>query len=205
VRRALAAALLVLAAQGAGAATTVMVLSLGRDQVELLIDGAVVRRLGRGQSSPEGVVVHEIGPDAALVEVDGKRWRMGLGSSTASSVVLQADARGHFLAEVLVNGVPVRALVDTGASAVSLNAADARRLGLDLSRAQPVTLQTAGGARRGLRTRLASVQLGDLVLRDVEAVVSEANDLPVALLGMSFLRFLDMQRSGQTLTLTQRH
>jgi predicted aspartyl protease len=39
----------------------------------------------------------------------------------------------------------------------------------------------------------------------VEATVSEADELPIALLGMSFLSQLEMQRSGRTLTLTRRH
>jgi len=107
--------------------------------------------------------------------------------------------------DIYVNGAPVRALVDTGATSVTINLADARRLGVDLANAQPIVLQTTGGQRRGLRARLASVQVGDIVLRDVEAAISEGNELPIVLLGMSFLRQVDLQRSGQTLTLTKRH
>jgi aspartyl protease family protein len=201
----LLAACLFLSTLPAAAGTTVMVLSLTRDQVELLVNGAVVRRLYRGQSTPEGIVVHDIAGDSAIVEVDGRRWQMKLGSSTASSVVLQADARGHFVAEILVNGVALRALVDTGASAVAMNASDARRIGVDLGGAQPIVVQTAGGPRRGLRVRLASVQVGDIVLRNVEATISESNELPIVLLGMSFLSQVDLQRTGSTLTLVRRH
>jgi aspartyl protease family protein len=204
VRAALLALLLALAPAAFGA-TTVMVLSISRGQVEVLINGSVVRRLYAGQTTPEGVVVHEVRGDSALVEVDGKRWQMSLGSSTASSVLLQADPRGHFVTEILLNGVPMRALVDTGATTIALNMNDAQRLGIDLAAAQRIVMQTAGGPRRGLRARLASVQLGEIVLRDVEATISEGNELPIVLLGMSFLGQVEMQRSGQTLTLTRRH
>jgi len=203
VKAALLAGLLLVAS--AAQATTVMVISIARGEVELLVNGAVVRRLVAGQTTPEGIVVHEVRADSALVEVDGKRWQMTLGSSTATSVALQADARGHFVTDIYVNGAPVRALVDTGATSVTINLADARRLGVDLANAQPIVLQTTGGQRRGLRARLASVQVGDIVLRDVEAAISEGNELPIVLLGMSFLRQVDLQRSGQTLTLTKRH
>lgn len=203
--RALLFALALLLGAPAFPATTVMVLAIKRDEVEVLINGSVLRRLAPRQATPEGVVLHEIRADAAIIEVDGRRWQMTLGSATASSVVLHADARGHFVAEVYVNGMPVRALVDTGASAVALNLHDARRLGVDLAGAQPLLMQTAGGPRRGLRARLASVQIGDIVLRDVEAAISESNELPIVLLGMSFLGQVDMQRSGRTLTLTRRH
>ncbi|MGQ0547397.1 MAG: TIGR02281 family clan AA aspartic protease [Betaproteobacteria bacterium] len=203
--RRLAAALALAAASFGASATTVMVMSIGPGRVELLVNGAVVRSLRPGETSPEGVRLVEIGPQGALLEVDGRRWQMALGSSTSSSVVLQADARGHFFANAMINGVPVRSLVDTGASAVSLNLADAQRLGVNLAGAQRIAMHTAGGVRQGLRVKLAVVQLGDIVLRDVEATVSVANELPIVLLGMSFLNQVEMQRSGGTLTLTRRH
>jgi aspartyl protease family protein len=203
--RRLAAMLLLAAASPAALATTVMVMSIGQGRVDVLVNGSAVRTLRPGETSPEGVRLIEVGPQGALVEVDGRRWTMGLGSSTATSVVVQADARGHFLVTAAINGVPMRALVDTGASAVSLNLSDARRLGVNLAGAQSVTLQTAGGPRQGLRARLATVQVGDIVLRDVEATVSVADELAIVLLGMSFLNHLELQRAGTTLTLTRRH
>jgi aspartyl protease family protein len=203
--RRLAAMLLLAAASPAALATTVMVMSIGQGRVDVLVNGSAVRTLRPGETSPEGVRLIEVGPRGALVEVDGRRWTMGLGSSTATSVVVQADARGHFLVTAAINGVPMRALVDTGASAVSLNLSDARRLGVNLAGAQSVTLQTAGGPRQGLRARLATVQVGDIVLRDVEATVSVADELAIVLLGMSFLNHLELQRAGTTLTLTRRH
>jgi len=63
---------------------------------------------------------------------------------------------------------------------------------------------TAGGPRPALVVRLASVRVGEVLVSDVEATVSEADELPIALLGMTFLNELEMQRSGRTLTLTRR-
>ena len=62
----------------------------------------------------------------------------------------------------MINGVAVRALVDTGASSVALNLNDAQRLGINLAGAQRIDMHTAGGVRPGLRARLAVVQLGDI-------------------------------------------
>ncbi len=186
-------------------ATTVMVMSLTGSRVELLIDNRAVRSLRIGEVSPEGVKLVEIRDGAALLEFDGRRWQMPLGSSTAASVMLQADERGHFIVEALVNGVPLRAIVDTGASTVAINMSDARRAGVDFAGTRRVMVQTAGGPRQALLVRLANVRIGDILVHDVEATVSEADELPVALLGMSFLNQLEMQRSGRTLTLTRRH
>jgi aspartyl protease family protein len=48
---------------------------------------------------------------------------------------------------------------------------------------------------------LASVRVGDVTVRDVDAIVVDNDTLPVGLLGMSFLGRFDMQRQGSTLVL----
>jgi len=205
MRSAALAALLALWASSCLAGTSVRVLSISGERVDLLVNGSVTRSLYRGETSAEGVYVVEVRDDSVLIEVEGKSFRMTPGSSTTPSAVLQADPRGHFLVEVAINGTPVRAIVDTGASTVAINLEDARRMGVDLIGAPSVMVQTAAGPRRALRARLTDVRLGDIQLQNVEATVSEANDLPIVLLGMSFLDQLYMQRSGRTLILTRRY
>ena len=104
-----------------------------------------------------------------------------------------------------INGIPVRALVDTGASSIAMNLSDARRAGVNLSGARRVRILTASGAREALLVQLGTVQVGDIVVNDVEATLSERDELPITLLGMSFLKHLDMYRIGASLTLTLRH
>ena len=199
---ALAAAL---AAPGVASATTVLVMSITGSGVEILVNNSVVRTLRPGESSPEGVKLIDLGSGAALIEVDGRRWLMPLGSSTATTLVLQADERGHFIVTAAINGIPVRALVDTGASSIAMNLSDARRAGVNLSGARRVRILTASGAREALLVQLGTVQVGDIVVNDVEATLSERDELPITLLGMSFLKHLDMYRIGASLTLTLRH
>jgi len=194
-----------LAAPGAALATTVLVMSITGSGVEVLVNNSVVRTLRPGEISPEGVKLIDLGSGAALIEVDGRRWLMPLGSSTATTLVLQADERGHFIVTAAINGIAVRALVDTGASSIAMNLSDARRAGVDLSGARRVRILTASGAREALLVRLGTVQVGDIVVNDVEATLSERDELPITLLGMSFLRHLDMYRIGASLTLTLRH
>jgi len=189
---------------GMASATSVLMISITGTSVEVLINNSAVRTLRPGETSPEGVKLIDLGTGGALIEVDGRRWLMPLGSSTASSLVLQADERGHFIVTAAINGVPVRALVDTGASAVAMNLSEARRAGVSLSGARRVRVLTASGAREALLVQIASVQVGEIVVYDVEATLSERDELPITLLGMSFLKHLDMYRSGASLTLTRR-
>src|SRR5690606_33596066 len=94
---------------------------------------------------------------------------------------------GHFWAEAMVNGKPVRALVDTGASVVALTREDALRLGLDL---RPEDFDqwvgAAGGPARAARIQLAHVSVAGARVERVEAMVIE-DGLPASLLGMSYL------------------
>jgi aspartyl protease family protein len=207
LKRLLAVLLLFAAPVTALAQATVFVMSIAPGKVDFMINGSVVRSLRPGETSPEGVRLARIERDVAIVEVGGRALQMRVGSSTSTSVSLQADRNGQYWAQLLVNGVATRAVVDTGATAVAMNLAEAQRLRVDLSRGQHAYTQTANGRRDGWRVRIAHVQVGDIALANVEGFVINggAQELPVVLLGMSFLGQLEMQRSGATLVLTRRH
>jgi aspartyl protease family protein len=63
---------------------------------------------------------------------------------------------------------------------------------------------TANGPTRIWRVKLASVKVGGITLSDVDASVHE-QDMPVVLLGMSFLNRMEIRRDGQSMVLTQRY
>ena len=121
-----------------------------------------------------------------------------------AGTVLQADERGHFFAQGMINGSPVRMLVDTGASLIALPAAEAKRMGIDYLRGGRGTASTANGVVPVYRVRLDTVRIGDLELNQVDALVQEQG-LPIALLGMSFLNRTEMRRSGEQMTLQRRY
>lgn len=107
------------------------------------------------------------------------------------NVRIAADRGGHYRTEIRVNGRPVNALVDTGASLVVLRYEDARSLGLVYGSDRfDVPVQTANGTGHVRRVKLSSVRLGTIQLDDVEALVAEEGMLGTNLLGMSFLKRL---------------
>jgi aspartyl protease family protein len=110
---------------------------------------------------------------------------------------------GHFVARAQVNSISLIMLVDTGASTVVLKPADAQRLGIDPERLRyTVPVQTANGTTYAAHARLRSLQLGPIVLNDVEALVARPGTLKENLLGMSFLsRLRSYEFSGEFLTL----
>jgi aspartyl protease family protein len=126
-------------------------------------------------------------------------------TGSRQSVTLATDSRGHYVTSGRVNGSEVRFMVDTGATLVTLPLADARRLGIDLSQAQIGTSMTANGPVRVYRVRLDSVQVGDVVINNVDALVPSGDGLDIALLGMSFLNRTEMRREGANLMLIKRY
>jgi aspartyl protease family protein len=106
----------------------------------------------------------------------------------SGSVVVPRDAYGHFRADGRVNGRYLEFVVDTGASVVALTADDAAQLGIHPSESDyTVVMRTANGTIRAAPTRLDMVEVGDILVRDVRAVVMPDGSLSENLLGMSFL------------------
>ena len=98
------------------------------------------------------------------------------------------DSRGHFLTEGRIDGQRIGFMVDTGASLIALNEKSAARFGLRPSRGDYTALvTTANGTIKAARTRLAMVDVGGLVVRDVDAMVLPDEALSENLLGLSFL------------------
>jgi aspartyl protease family protein len=98
------------------------------------------------------------------------------------------DVRGHFLTEGRIDGQRIGFMIDTGASVVALNETSAARFGFRPSRGDyNAAVTTANGTIKAARTRLAMIDVGGLVVRDVEAMVLPDEALSENLLGLSFL------------------
>jgi aspartyl protease family protein len=109
-------------------------------------------------------------------------------SGGARNVVLKRGNGGHFWTEARVDGRRIEFVVDTGASTIALRESDAAKLGLHPSpRDYSVKVNTANGMSRAAPVLLRRVEIGDIVVRDVPALIHPDNGLGVNLLGMTFL------------------
>jgi aspartyl protease family protein len=105
----------------------------------------------------------------------------------AEAAQISKASDGHFWAEAQVNGERVRFLVDTGATAVALTAADAKRLGFEPKNLDySYTVTTASGPARAAAVKLASISVAGARVPDVDALVIEEG-LDTSLLGMTYL------------------
>ncbi|HVS26129.1 MAG TPA: TIGR02281 family clan AA aspartic protease [Burkholderiales bacterium] len=205
--------LLFLFIPGLASAMDVNVVGLFPGKVVVTIDGGKPRTLSNGQTSPEGVKLISANSESAEFEIDGKRQVLGLGQAITAnfaatenaSVTLFADSNGHFFSEGSVNGAPVKFLIDTGATMISISSVEAKRLGINYLKGQRGLVSTANGVVPVYTVKLDEVKLGDISMNNVDAQVHEGNALPLALLGMSFLNRVEMKREGTQMTLIKRY
>nr|WP_173426714.1 TIGR02281 family clan AA aspartic protease [Pseudomonas sp. StFLB209] len=116
-------------------------------------------------------------------------------------VRLAGNRQGHFVGTAQLNGRPVAFMIDTGATDVAIPAEVVDELGLE--RGVPVTVNTANGRVQGFRTRVERLQLGQIVLHDVRALVTPSLEGREILLGMSAMKQLEFTQRSGTLLLRQ--
>ncbi len=118
------------------------------------------------------------------------------------TITLPRASDGHFYATLIVNGVDIRFLVDTGANGVVLTKEDAGRAGIALSFLKfNGTAETANGTMKIASITLKTTQLGDVIRRGFPAFVADGV-MPSSLLGMPYLsQFSQIQMVGDNMVL----
>ena len=207
--------LLLCSVSGASAAIRdIHVVALFRDRAIVMIDGKQ-HLLRTGDSSPEGVKLVSADSDVAVFEylgrqlerqLDGRVRAVGRSSKGPDDVRIFRDTRGMFKTVGSINGLPVKFLVDTGASTVAMNSAQARRLGIDFRvQGEPTYVSTASDVTKAYQLKLDLVKVGSIQLRNVTAVVIDGAQPREVLLGMSFLGQLEMINTGDQLVLRRKY
>jgi aspartyl protease family protein len=195
------------------AGTNVRVVGLFSERAVVLINGNQ-HVLRVGQATPDGVRLIAADSESAVLEIDGEEINARLdGRVTAHKRTAEAkefqisrNTAGMFSTVGSINGLTVSFLVDTGATRVAMNAAQARRLGIDFRvTGKPMTVTTASRVERAWGVTLDTVKVGELVQRNVGAVVLDGDQPSQTLLGMSYLGRLEMTNTGRLMTLRSKY
>lgn len=197
------------------AVESVEVQGLFSNKAVVLIDGNR-HVLSVGKTSPEGVKLISANSRGAVLEINGQRKEYGLGNSSAVSAIFSqrdkkqekvyVNSAGMYLSIGTINGRTVRFLLDTGATAVTMNIDQAKNLGINYKETGTATgVSTASGFEKAYKVLLKSIAVGGIKQSNVEAVVIEGKHPGPILLGMTFLGRLNIQHDGTTMTLTQKN
>ncbi|TIL70556.1 MAG: TIGR02281 family clan AA aspartic protease, partial [Mesorhizobium sp.] len=102
--------------------------------------------------------------------VPGSPLALGLEDGRAT-VTLDKAGNGHFEARILVNGTPVRAVVDTGATSTVLTAQDAQAAGFNPAALNfTIPVSTANGMARAAVVRTDELAIGGIVRKDMQVM-----------------------------------
>lgn len=199
--------------------TQVNVVGLFNNKALLMINGSGPHSLRAGQTK-HGVKLIAATSSAATLVVEGKRQVLGMGqaasvgsSSTSAStsdgvnnpVHLYADSRGHFFGNLSINGASLKYLVDSGATTVAMNSADAKFAKIDYKKGTKSRASTANGVVDVYLVTLNTLKIGTIILHNIQASVIEGGSPAYVLLGMSVQNRLNIKRENSTLTLTKKY
>ena len=108
----------------------------------------------------------------------------------ARELTLSEGEGGHFQVYGTVNGTKIAFMIDTGATDIVLDPADAQRLGIDFGSLKfDRPFSSANGIGYGARTMVDNLSVGPISFSNVEIFVNKT-DIGTSLLGMAFLKRL---------------
>lgn len=104
-----------------------------------------------------------------------------------NTLQIRQSPDGHYWADAEVNGMPVRFLIDSGATTTAMTLKTAQAANVDINEGGfPTYLNTANGTVEAQRGTIQSLRVGPMVALELPVVVAEAfGDSNV--LGMNFL------------------
>jgi aspartyl protease family protein len=110
------------------------------------------------------------------------------------------DKRGQCYVTGWVNGTPMSMLVDSGATTLLFSRNHLSHLAVDAAALHfDRKYGSANGVGRAAKFVVHQIQLGDFVLQDIPALISEVVNDPsddAPLLGMSVLKFMRVELGG---------
>src|ERR1700674_5565367 len=118
----------------AATALDVNVVGLFPNKAVVQIEGGALRTLSVGQKTRDDLILVSVERDGATFDIQGRRVALALGharkqtspAAAANYAMVPTDEWGNLVADGQVNGMPIRFVVDTGATFITLPAREAR-------------------------------------------------------------------------------
>lgn len=119
------------------------------------------------------------------------------------SIQVNQDPQGHYTFLGQINGKPVKFILDTGATDVVIPVGVANYLGLIPG--EIIHSNTANGQTLSYSTTLSEVSVGNISAKNISAAISPGFEGDFILLGMSFLKNLNLTQDKGVLILTKKN
>jgi aspartyl protease family protein len=147
----------------------------------------------------------------AVIEINGHADSYSLGQHIGGGYATPAvrevrviSDRGSYHTDGQINNQNVRFVVDTGATSVAMSEMTASSLGINYVDQPQGMAQTAAGQTRAWRVNLDSVSIGGISQQNITGMVVEGFDRELVLLGMSFLKQLEISHEDNLMVIRQK-
>jgi clan AA aspartic protease (TIGR02281 family) len=145
----------------------------------------------------QGELIYQKLPCAADTQTV-KSWTAVIGAK--KSLVLDHGSGGHYYLDSEVNGIPVKFVVDTGASVVSLPSSVASAANIACN-SEKITLETANGSVLACTAVIAKLKFGSFLIKDVAAAIIP--NLRQPLFGMNILKQFNITQNDNKMKITE--
>ena len=191
------------------AAPSVEVEALMTDTAVLKIDGE--RKMLKAGQTYKGVTLVSAYSRTATLEIDGQQVVMGISRRIGADyeepeekvVTIRRNERLQYHTSARINGRTMQVLVDTGANLVALSSEQAKTLAIDYETGVQSRVETASGLANAWVITLRSVDVGGIRVDNVHATVVEGGFPRTILLGMSYLKHVDIKENNGVLSLSR--
>jgi aspartyl protease family protein len=166
-----------------------------------------------GEPTAEGVLLISSTSKEAVIEVSGVRQTLILNSQISAkfvdapttAVTIPRGEDSHYRVNGTIDGHAVEMMVDTGATAVVMNANEAKRLGIDYMKGRELQSATASGMVDSYLVDLHHVSVGNIEVRNIKGVVLKGDFPTQTLLGNTFLNHVVMEQQADALVLKRKY
>ncbi|MEE8364475.1 MAG: retropepsin-like aspartic protease [Gammaproteobacteria bacterium] len=189
----------------------IKVVGLFTNKVLLEIEGEQ-KLLSKGETF-NGVTLISASARGAVVSIHGEKKKLSLNQSIGSNYkkpdraksTIYPDEQGMYYVKGKINGRSLRFLIDTGATYLTMSGQQAALIGIDYRQGVRGFVNTASSTVPVWQIVLDRVSVGDISVPNVEASVIEGSRPHDALLGNSFLKFTQLERTGSVMELRKRY
>lgn len=199
----------------------IRVIALFEGKAFVSIDGRNVMLKAGAVDKASGVTLVSANSTGAVIkDASGQKRSMSLGpasiplsydssgskvaSKEKKKVVIPVSSDGHHRVTIVINGKPIKAMVDTGATSLAFSNRHAKSLGISTKHFKRIKVGTANGVTSAYKGKLNKVHLGELVAYNVDVAVLDGSSPHIPLLGMSFLKNFNMQNQASDLVIETR-
>ncbi|WP_038290889.1 retropepsin-like aspartic protease family protein [Zooshikella ganghwensis] len=154
-----------------------------------------------GKPAKQGVRLISADTASATLEIDGvqkvfplsRDYSEGFSAPVKKRISILKDNHGSYYTHGTINGMPIRMLVDTGASLIAMNSEHAKKLNINYIKHGTLSAaSTAGGTVRTFNVMLHKVEVQGIAHYNLEAAVIEGDSPREILLGTNFLNKVKM-------------